>query len=88
MPYSSLEDERLTCMKEVFVYTIKIGKKAYSTGMEWKMFHHPKPYEGLKISVYSHTGIVTFLLAQGFQYVLRERFMQDILEDCFGHQTE
>ena len=29
---------------------------------------------------------IKFLLSQGFQYVLTERFMQDVLEDYFGHQ--
>ena len=31
---------------------------------------------------------ITFLLAEGFDYVLTERFMQDVLEDYFGHQRD
>ena len=38
-------------------------------------------YEGLRIAVYSHIEVIKFLLAEGFQYVLTERFMQDVLED-------
>ena len=41
---------------------------------------------GLKISVYSHIEAIQFLLSEGFQYVLSERLMQDVLEDYFGHQ--
>ena len=40
----------------------------------------------MKISIYSHIEAIQFLLAEGFQYVLSERFMQDVLEDYFGHQ--
>ena len=43
-------------------------------------------YEGLKIAVHSHIEAIQFLLKEGFQYVLSERFMQDVLEDYFGHQ--
>ena len=48
----------------------------------------PKPYEGFKISVHSHIKAIQFLLAQGFQYVLSERFLQDVVEDYFSHQKE
>ena len=50
------------------------------------MFLSLQTYNGLKISVLSHVEAIKFLLKQGFQYVLIERFMQDILEDYFGHQ--
>lgn len=49
------------------------------------MFLSLKTYEGLTISVSSHVEAVQFLLKQGFQYVLTERFMQDVVEDYFGH---
>ena len=39
-----------------------------------------------EVSVYSHIEAIQFLLAQGFQYVLPERFMQDVVEDYFGNQ--
>ena len=39
----------------------------------------------MKISI-SHIEATQFLLAKGFQYVLSERFMQDVVEDYFGHQ--
>ena len=40
----------------------------------------------MKISIYSHIEAIQFLLAEGFQYVLSERSMQDVLEDYFGYQ--
>ena len=58
----------------------------YSANDRGKMFLSTQTYEGLKISVYSHIEAIQFLLAQGFQYVLSERFMQDVVEDYFGHQ--
>ena len=50
------------------------------------MFLSSQTHEGLQISVHSHIEAIQFLLQQGFQYVLSERFMQDVLEDYFGHQ--
>ena len=52
------------------------------------MFLSAQTYEGLKIAVFSHVEIIKFLLGEGFKYVLTERFMQDVLEDYFGHQRE
>ena len=50
------------------------------------MFLSSQTYEGLKISSYSHMEIIPFLLGEGFEYVFTERFMQDVVEDYFGHQ--
>lgn len=50
------------------------------------MFLSAQTHEGLKISAHSHVEAIQFLLTQGFQYVLSERFMQDVVEDYFGHQ--
>jgi hypothetical protein len=38
------------------------------------------------MSAHSHAEAIQFLLSNGFKYVLSERFMQDVLEDYFGHQ--
>ena len=50
------------------------------------MFLSIQTYKGWKFSIYSHIETIQFLLAEGFQYVLSERFMQDVFEDYFGHQ--
>ena len=52
------------------------------------MFLSAQTHEGLMIAVYLHIQVIKFLLAEGFQYVLTERFMQDVLEDYFGNQRE
>ena len=64
--------------------TAREGK--YSSNDREKMFISTQTYEGFKISVHSHIEAIKFLLAQGFQYVLTKRFMQDVVEDYFGHQ--
>ena len=40
------------------------------------------------IAVNSHVGVIKFLLSEGLKYVMTEKFMQDVLEDYFGHQRE
>ena len=49
------------------------------------MFLSRQTYEGFKITVNSHVEAIKFL-SEGFKYVLSERFMQDVIEDYFGHQ--
>ena len=53
----------------------------FSQAVRQKMFLSQQTHEGLKISAYSHVEVFQFLLSKGFQYVLPERFMQDVLED-------
>jgi hypothetical protein len=92
-PYSSCDDSRLTWLKDVFLQYLDDWKRStltrpgvYSLDDRGKMFLSIQTYNGLKISVNSHVEAIKFLLSQGFQYVLTERFMQDVLEDYFGHQ--
>ena len=93
IPYTSSNDDRLTCLKDVFLQYLENWKKSmisregkYSADERQKLFLSQQTYEGLKISVYSHIKAITFLLAEGFEYVLTKRFMQDVLEDYFGPQ--
>ena len=58
----------------------------FSPDKRAKMFLSLQTYEGLKIVANSHIEAIQFLLGEGFQYVLSDRFMQDVLEDYFGHQ--
>ena len=92
-PYSSCDDERLTWLKEVFLKYLQDWREStlhrpgqFSADERGKMFLSLQTYEGVQISVYAHVEAIQFLLKEGFQYVLTERFMQDILEDYFGHQ--
>ncbi len=92
-PYTSADDERLSWLLNVFLEYMNCWKKNtltrpgdFTDGERGKMFLSQQTYEGFTISVYSHVEAIQFLLEKGFQYVLTERFMQDILEDYFGHQ--
>jgi hypothetical protein len=95
VPYESPEDARLTWLKDVFLNYLERWKESilareggYTPDAQQKMFISAQTYEGLKISVNSHIDVIKFLLSEGFKYVLTERFMQDVLEDYFGHQRE
>ena len=44
--------------------------------------------QGLKITIYSMVEVVKFLLQEGFEKVLTERFCQDPVEEYFGNQRK
>ena len=50
------------------------------------MFISWQTFEGIKITVHSAIDLIKFLLNNGVQYVLTERFCQDALENYFGRQ--
>ena len=94
-PYESLDDERLTWLKDVFLAYLQRWKQStltcegnYTADARQRMLLSGQTYEGFVISVHSHVDVIKFLLSEGFKYVLTERFMQDVLEDYFGHQRE
>ena len=58
----------------------------YCTDDRGKMFISIQTYKGLKISIMAHIETIQFLLGEGFEFVLSDRFMQDVLEDYFRHQ--
>jgi len=53
-----------------------------------KMFMYWQTFEGLNISVQSMIEVVQFLISEGFEYVLTERFCQDPVEEYFGCQRK
>ena len=92
-PYESPDDERFAWLVDVFLKYLNDWKQStldrpgsFSADERGKMFLSQQTYEGLKIAVHSHIEAIQFLPKEGFQYVLSERFMQDVLEDYFGHQ--
>uniref|UniRef100_A0A7M5VEW6 THAP-type domain-containing protein n=1 Tax=Clytia hemisphaerica TaxID=252671 RepID=A0A7M5VEW6_9CNID len=50
------------------------------------MFLSQPTYEGIQMSINSLKEIVPYVLGQGFEYVLTEKFCQDDLENYFGRQ--
>ena len=92
-PYESAEDERLTWLKDVFLKYLESSKQStlqregeYTPDERQKMFVSVQTYEGMKIAVYSHIDVIRFLLSNGLKFILSERFMQDVIDDYFGHQ--
>ena len=95
LPFESKDDERLKWLKESFLpYFVKWEKNVQSRPGKFtkndraRMFLSRPTYEGLKISIYSLVEIVPFLLNEGFDYILTERFCQDISEEHFGDQRK
>ena len=79
-------------MKDTFLKYLEDWKESVANRVgsyspaEREMFLSRQTYEGFKITVNSHIEAIKFLLSIGLSYVLSERFMQDVLEDYFGHQ--
>ena len=91
-PYTTVDGDRFAWLCDVFLQYLENRKRStlqrdgeYSADDRTKMFLSTQTHEGLQISVHSHIEATQFLLQQGFQYVLSEQFMQDVLEDYFGH---
>ena len=90
IPFQSKYDERLKWLESTFLGYFSLWKKniemrdGFTTEQKGKMFISAQTYEGLKITVMSMIEIIPFLLENGFNYVLTERFNQDCLEQSFG----
>jgi hypothetical protein len=50
------------------------------------MFLSVQTFAGLKMTVNSVVARTRFLLSEGFELVLTERFCQDDVEEYFGYQ--
>ena len=92
-PYRSVNDVRFDWLKDEFLMYLKSWKESvdkrpgnFSESDRMKMFISRQTYEGLQITCYSIVECIKFLLQNGLQYVLTERFCQDSLENYSGHQ--
>lgn len=52
------------------------------------MFISLQTYQGFQITIYSVIEVTKFLLNQGVEFVLTERFCQDQVEEYFGNQRK
>ena len=50
------------------------------------MFLSWQTFEGIQITVHSMVEVTKYLLGQGMEYVLTERFCQDPVEEYFDNQ--
>ena len=92
-PYQDPDDDRLLWLTEVFLpyfesWKSSISKRTgnFSPQQQQNMFISWQTYEGIKMTSYSLIEAVRFLLKEGFNFVLTERFCQDVVEEYFGYQ--
>ena len=93
-PFDEINDIRFDWLKKVFLPYFENWKQSIDQreGREFsdiekaKMFLPIETYEGLKMTTYTVIEYVNFLLGEGMEYVLTERFCQDPVEEYFGHQ--
>ena len=89
-PFRSKDDPRLTWLTEDFLeYFAKWkenveNREGFTPKEKEKMFISHQTYEGLQITVQSMIEIIKFCLDNGFDFVLTNRFMQDVLGEYFG----
>lgn len=88
-----MNDERLDWLQSGFLCYLNTWKhniqqrgNNFSANAKAKMFISWQTFEGFKITTYSTKEVVPLLLHEGFEYVLTERFCQDVLEEYFGYQ--
>ena len=60
----------------------------FSKAEREKMFISHQTFKGLIISCNSLIECVQYLINEGVEYVLSERFSQDVLEEYFGNQRK
>jgi len=60
----------------------------FSQNAKARMFLSWQTYEGFEITVHSAIEATKFLLQEGMEYVLTERFCQDPVEEYFGNQRK
>jgi hypothetical protein len=88
-PYRSQDDKRFEWLVNTFLQYFHDWKNpSFLPTAQAKMFISQQTYEGLQITVHSTVETVKFLLSQGVDSVLTERFQQDPLEEYFGNQSQ
>ena len=60
----------------------------FSKNARSRMFLSWQTYEGFQITVYSAIEATKFLLHEGMEFVLTERFCQDPVEEYFGNHRK
>ncbi|CAB4020105.1 Hypothetical predicted protein [Paramuricea clavata] len=94
-PYESADDERLLVwMKDTFMKYFDDWKTSIKTTKgnftlkEKRCFCLIRHMKALRYQLTPMLKAINFLISEGFsiKYVLLEHFMQDVIEDYFGHQ--
>lgn len=94
-PYTSTDDPRFPWLEDEFLGYLKQWKECtlnrpgnFTANARNRMFISWQTYEGLQITSYSVVEATKFLLNEGVEYVLTERFCQDPIEEYFGSQRK
>ena len=92
-PYTAVDDQRFEWLQNTFLKYLEEWYKATQTRPgtftpddRAKMFISQQTYSGIKVSVNSIIEVAKFLISEGLEFVLSEKFCQDPLEEYFGHQ--
>ena len=94
IPYTSINDERFYLLMNDFLGYLDDWKQSleerndanYTRNARARMYLSWQTDEGLRITVYSSTEATKFLLDQRCDFVLSERFCQEVIEEYFGRQ--
>ena len=90
-PYRDINDHRFEWLINVFLKYLADWKLStqnrpgnFTKNARERMFLSWQTYEGLQITVYSVVEATKFLLENGMNFVLTEKFNQDVVEEYFG----
>ena len=91
-PYKSTDDERFNWLDQFLEY-LRLWKVStddrpgnFSQPARSNMVLSRQTYQGIEISILSLKEAISYLLRNGFSYVLSGKFCQDDLENFFGFQ--
>lgn len=94
-PYTSTTDQRFDWFEGEFLTYLKEGKQStlnrpgnFTANARSRMFLSWQTFEGMQITSHSVVEATKFLLQEGVEYVLTERFCQDPIEEIFGSQRK
>ena len=94
-PYNTIDDERFDWLFNVFLNYSDTSKLSienrgnnFLLNAQSKMFISWQTFEGFKITTNAIVEVTKFLLSEGVEFVLTERFCQDEIEEYFGSQRQ
>ena len=90
-PYQNIDDPRFDWLQNAFLKYLSVWKESikerpgqFTLNAKDHKFVSWQTYEGIQISMHSVIEVTKYLLAQGMEFVLTERFNQDCVEKYFG----
>ena len=94
-PFRSADDDRFVWLEKIFLGYLHSRKASidsrsgnFPPDAKGRMFISLQTYQGFQITIYSVIEVTKFLLNQGAEFVLTERFCQDPVEEYFGNQRK